>query len=59
MESLRIRYTQEFLCQPVKFFEECGLALGEAVKWLSLPKGALKNWTYADKRDEFATVGKH
>ena len=31
----------------------------EAAKRLLLPRGTLKNWVYADKRGEPATVGKH
>jgi transposase len=33
--------------------------LVETVKRLSLPKGKLKNWVYADKRGELAMLGKH
>ena len=53
------RYGQEFQEQSVQFFKESGLTLVEAAKRLSLPKGTLKNWIYADKQSEFATVGKH
>ena len=30
----------------------------EAAKRLSLPKGTLKNWVYAEKRGELTAVGK-
>ena len=60
MEQLpRTRYSQEFREQSVKFFKESGLTLIEAAKRLSLPKGTLKNWIYADKRGKLALVGKH
>ena len=60
MEQLpRTQYCQEFRKESVKFFKESGLTLVEAAKRLSLPKGTLKNWVYADKRGELATVGKH
>ena len=59
MELLCTQYSQEFRKESVKFFKESGLTLVEAAKRLSLPKGALKNWVYADKRGELATVGKH
>ena len=59
MEQLpRTRYSQEFREQSVKFFKESGLTLVEAAKRLSLPKGMLKNWVYADRQGELATVGK-
>lgn len=59
LELPRTQYSQEFRKESVKFFKESGLTLVEAVKRLSLPKGTLKNWVYADKRGELATVGKH
>lgn len=60
MEQLpRTQYSQEFREQSVKFFKESGLTLVEAAKRLSLPKGTLKNWVYADRQGELATVGKH
>ena len=59
MELLCAQYSQEFREQSVKFFKESGVTLVEAAKRLSLPKGTLKNWIYADKRGEFAAVGKH
>lgn len=59
MELPRTQYSQEFRKESVKFFKESGLTLVEAAKCLSLPKGILKNWVYADKRGELATVGKH
>ena len=59
MEQLpRTRYSQEFREQSVKFFKESGLALVEAAKRLSLPKGTLKNWVYADRQGELTTAGK-
>ena len=60
MEQLpRTSYSQEFREQSVKFFKESGLTLVEAAKRLSLPKGTLRNWVYADKRGELTTIGKH
>ena len=59
MELLRTQYSHEFREQSVKFFKESGLTLVEAAKRLTLPKGTLKNWVYADKRGELAAVGKH
>ncbi len=59
MELPRTQYSQEFREQSVKFFKESGLTLVEAAKRLTLPKGTLKNWVYADKRGELAAVGKH
>ena len=59
MELRRTQYSQEFRDQSVKFFKESGLSLVEAAKRPSLVKGTLKNWVYADKRGELATVGKH
>jgi transposase len=59
LELPRAQYNQEFRKESVKFFKESGLTLVEAAKRLSLPKGALKNWVYADKRGELAAVGKH
>jgi len=59
MELPRTQYSHEFREQSVKFFKESGLTLIEAARRLSLPKGTLKNWVYADKRGELATVGKH
>ena len=59
MELPRTQYSQEFREQSVKFFKESGLTLVEAAKRLSLPKGTLKSWVYADKRGELAMVGKH
>ncbi len=44
--------SQEFRKESVKFFKESGLTLVEAATRLSLPMGTLKNWIYADKRDE-------
>ena len=58
MELPRTQYSQEFRKESVKFFKESGLTLVEAVKRLSLLKGVLKNWVYADRRRELA-VGKH
>ena len=58
MELPRARCSQEFREQSVKFFKENGLTLVEAAKRLSLARGTLKNWVYADKRGELATVGK-
>ncbi len=52
------RYSQEFREQSVKFFKESGLTLVEAAKRLSLPKGTLKNWVYADRQGALTTVGK-
>ena len=58
MERLpRTQYSQEFREQSVKFFKESGLTLAEAAKRLSLPKGTLKNWVYADRQGEFAPQG--
>ncbi len=60
MEKLpSTQYSPEFRQQSVQFFKESGLTLVEAAKRLSLPKGTLKNWIYADKQGELATVGKH
>lgn len=59
MELPRTQYSQEFREQSVKFFKESGLTLVEAANRLSLPKGTLKNWVYADKRGELALLGKH
>ena len=59
MELPRTQYSQEFREQSVQFFKESGLTLVEAAKRLSLPKGTLKNWVYANKRGELATVSKH
>ncbi len=59
MELPRTQYNQEFRKQSVKFFKESGFTLVEAEKRLSLPKGTLKNWVYADKRRELAVAGKH
>ena len=59
MELPRTQYSQEFREQSVKFFKESGLTLVEAAKRLSLPKGTLKNWVYADKRGELTAVCKH
>ena len=59
MRLSRTRYSQKFRDRSVKFLKESGLTLVEASKRLSLPKGTLKNWVYADKRGELATVGKH
>ncbi len=59
MERLpRTQYSQEFREQSVKFFKESGLPLVEAAKRLSLPKGTLKNWVYADRQGEFTPGGK-
>ncbi|SEF47151.1 transposase [Nitrosomonas ureae] len=59
MKLPRTQYSQKFREQSVKFFKESGLTLVEAAKRLSLSKGTLKNWVYADKRGELALVGKH
>ncbi|WP_430231996.1 transposase [Nitrosomonas communis] len=59
MEQLpRTRYSQEFREQSVKLFKESRLTLVEAAKRLSLPKGTLKNWVYADRQGELTAVGK-
>ena len=59
MEQLpRTRYSQEFREQSVKFFKESGLTLVEVAKRLSLPKGTLKNWVYADRQGELTPGGK-
>ncbi|MEQ1779606.1 MAG: hypothetical protein ABL863_13785 [Nitrosomonas sp.] len=58
MELPRAQSSQEFPKKSIKFFKESGLTLVEAAKRLSSPKGTLKNWVYADKRGELATVGK-
>jgi transposase len=58
MELLRAQYNQEFRKESVKFFIESGLTLVEAAKRLSLPKGTVKNWVYAEKRGKLAAVGK-
>jgi len=59
MEQLpRTKYSQEFRAQSVKFFKESGLTLPEAAKRLSLPKGTLKNWIYAERQGKLTTVGK-
>jgi len=55
----RTKYSPEFRQQSVKFFKESGLVLVEAAKQLSLPKGTLKNWIYADKQGELAGLGKN
>jgi len=39
-------------------FLKKGVTLVEAAKRLSLPKGTLKNWVYADRQGALATVGK-
>jgi len=59
MELSRTQYSQEFREQSVKFFKESKLTVVEAAKRLSLPRGTLKNWVYADKRGELVAVGKH
>lgn len=59
MKLPRTRYSQEFREQSVRFFKESELPLAEAAKRLSLPKGTLKNWVYADRQGELVTVGKH
>ena len=59
MELPRTQYSQGFREQSIKFFKESVLTLVEAAKRLTLPKGTLKNWVYADKRGELAAVGKH
>ncbi len=59
MDLPRTQYNQEFREQSVKFLKESGLILVEAAKRLSLPQRTLKNWIYADKRGELATVVKH
>lgn len=59
MELSRTQYSQEFREQSVKFFKESKLTVVEAAKRLSLPRGTLKNWVYADTRGEFAAIGKH
>ena len=48
MELPRTQYSQEFRKESVKFFKASGLTLVEAAKRLSLPKGTLKSWVYAD-----------
>ena len=59
MEQLpRTRYNQEFREQSVKFFKESGLTLVEAAKRLSLPKGTLKNWVYAERQGALPAIGK-
>ena len=59
MERLpRTQYSQEFREQSIKFFKESGLTLVEAAKRLTLPKGTLKNWVYADRRGELTPGGK-
>lgn len=58
MELPRTQYSQEFREESIKFFKESGLMLVEAAKRLSLPKGTLKNWVYAEKRGERAVVDK-
>jgi len=58
-KSSRAKYSPEFRQQSVKFFKESGLALIEAAKRLSLPKGTLKNWIYADKKGELVALGKN
>ena len=58
MEKLpRTQYSLEFRQQSVRFFKESELTLVEAAKRLSLPKGTLKSWVYADKQGELATLG--
>ncbi|MBX3617998.1 hypothetical protein [Nitrosomonas sp.] len=52
------QYSQEFGKESIKFFKESELTLVEAAKRLSLPKGTLKNWVYADKRGKLAVIGK-
>ena len=49
MELSHTQYSQEFRKESVKFFKESGLTVVEAAKRLSLPKGTLKNWVYADR----------
>ncbi|SFN09797.1 transposase [Nitrosomonas communis] len=59
MEQLpRTRYSQEFREQSVKFLKESELTLVEASKRLSLPKGTLKNWVYAERQANSQLVGK-
>lgn len=58
MELPCTQYSQEFGKESIKFFKESELTLVEAAKRLSLPKGMLKNWVYADKRGELAAAGK-
>lgn len=59
MERLpRTQYSQEFREQSIKFFKKSGLTLVEAAKRLTLPKGTLKNWVYADRRGELTPGGK-
>ncbi|GKS69815.1 hypothetical protein W03_18190 [Nitrosomonas sp. PY1] len=45
---VRSKSSQEFRKESVKFFKASGLTLVEAAKRLSLPKGTLKSWVYAD-----------
>ncbi len=58
MELPRPQYSQESRKESIKFFKESGLILVEAAKRLSLPKGTLNNWVYADKLGELVLVGK-
>jgi len=55
----RAKYSPEFRQQSVKFFKESGLVLVEAAKRLSLPKGTLKNWIYADSQGELSGLSKN
>lgn len=60
MEKLpSAQYSPEFRQQSVQFYKESGLTLVVAAKRLSLPKGTLKNWVYADRRGDLSVVGKH
>ncbi len=56
-KSPRAKYSPEFRQQSIRFFKESGLVLVDAAKRLSLPKGTLKNWIYADKQGELAGLG--
>ncbi|WP_430229407.1 transposase [Nitrosomonas communis] len=49
---------RNFASNRSSFFKESGLTLVEAAERLSLPKGTLKNWVYADRQGELITVGK-
>ena len=55
MELPRTQYSQEFRKESVKFFKESGLTLVDAAKRLSLPKGTLTNWVYADRQGELTS----
>lgn len=59
MELPRAQLARNLGSNQLIFFKDSGLTLVEAAKRLSLPKGTLKNWVYADNRGELALVGKH